>query len=118
MANRRSGPTAVAAAFALVMVGSVACLLLVLGLSTTWVILIQVAMFLPAGVWLELFTPRLAWRPWVESVTADGYCPSCGYFLADLPFDPDGLKTCAECGSAWKIDVPGAVVRRFAVPRR
>jgi hypothetical protein len=32
-----------------------------------------------------------------------GYCPSCGYDLDALVPAPDDLRTCPECGGAWKL---------------
>jgi len=34
---------------------------------------------------------------------AQGTCPSCGYNIAGLPRGEDGLTTCPECASAWRV---------------
>jgi hypothetical protein len=33
-------------------------------------------------------------------------CICCGYDLAGLPPDPDGLTTCPECAAAWRLPSP------------
>lgn len=42
----------------------------------------------------------------VRLVASHGYCPSCGYALADIPAADDGCTVCPECGSAWRINAP------------
>ena len=32
-----------------------------------------------------------------------GTCPSCGYGIASVPKDDDGLTTCPECASVWRV---------------
>jgi hypothetical protein len=34
-------------------------------------------------------------------------CPSCEYTLAGLSPDPDGCRTCPECGAAWRTGALG-----------
>lgn len=34
----------------------------------------------------------------------EGYCPACGYSIAELESEADGCRVCPECGSAWKLD--------------
>ena len=36
-------------------------------------------------------------------------CPHCGYGLRGLPTDDDGLTTCPECASIWRIDEASCV---------
>lgn len=38
-----------------------------------------------------------------RALAAHGTCPSCGYGIAGVRQDRDGLTTCPECASAWRV---------------
>ncbi len=40
----------------------------------------------------------------VNAMLAYGRCASCGYALAGMEVDPEGVIQCPECGSAWKAE--------------
>lgn len=41
-------------------------------------------------------------RAAVAECLEHGLCPSCGYGLASSAPDADGIRTCPECGGAWR----------------
>jgi hypothetical protein len=43
--------------------------------------------------------PRFA-----QNLVRRGLCASCGYPLRSITPEPDGIRTCPECGSAWKME--------------
>lgn len=86
----------------------------------------------PPGLWLVLLAippafilspilivPLLplgfvAWMLWwflagrqqaADRMAAQGQCPSCEYEFAGLPHGRDGLVTCPECGSGWRVGI-------------
>ena len=46
-----------------------------------------------------------------RAMAARGVCPSCGYDLAGVPQDLDGLTACPECGGAWRVGAIAACGR-------
>lgn len=38
-----------------------------------------------------------------RALAARGTCPRCGYGITGVPSDADGLTTCPECASAWRV---------------
>ncbi len=40
-------------------------------------------------------------------ILAHGFCPACGYNLAQLDPHEDGCTVCPECGAAWRIKASG-----------
>ncbi|MEX2219225.1 MAG: hypothetical protein WD749_10760 [Phycisphaerales bacterium] len=60
-----------------------------------------------AAAWI-LVVRRLI-QPWFErtaltAMVTAGFCPSCGYGLAELNPEPDGCRVCPECGAAWRME--------------
>lgn len=38
-----------------------------------------------------------------RAMAKEGDCPSCGYGIDGVPRGDDGLTTCPECASAWRV---------------
>lgn len=43
-------------------------------------------------------------EPITDALLREGVCASCGYNLCDAPVSDQGLRTCPECGAAWRAD--------------
>lgn len=43
-------------------------------------------------------------KPIADALLREGVCASCGYNLCDAPVSDQGLRTCPECGAAWRAD--------------
>lgn len=41
-------------------------------------------------------------------LAANGMCPSCGYGIEGVRADADGLTTCPECATGWRVGVLAA----------
>ncbi len=46
-----------------------------------------------------------------RAMAANGTCPSCGYGIGSVPEGGDGLTTCPECASAWRVGAIAACGR-------
>jgi hypothetical protein len=74
----------------------------------------------PGAWWVILLlgvgvTALLGWlafgsfcRQMIRGLVGVGRCGACGYPLAELPRDDDGVVTCPECGAAWEDAGTGA----------
>ncbi len=75
-------------------------------LGTGWMFAVTFAMVPVAWGVMWLITPFALGRHQrtaaARAAVDAGYCAGCGYGIADIPVDGQGLSVCPECGAGWK----------------
>lgn len=86
---------------AVVAIGVLPPMVLQRGNWLTFLVLIP-AVLAPAllSVWV---TRRATSQRIADTYARAGLCGTCGYELREVPADAHGLRTCPECGAAWRL---------------
>ena len=55
------------------------------------------------GLALHPITVPRAIRSHKQGFLREGYCPACGYAVAEFEPEADDCRVCPECGAAWRL---------------
>lgn len=71
----------------------------------SWTVFVAIAVTAAVTApFLRRSSNRLRERPIGDAILREGLCAACGYNLIDADSSLDGLRTCSECGAAWRSD--------------